>query len=137
MNPKKRILGENHRRSLTSSLTIVELSLNEMEDSLINKPKTCCIELVNDVKEENIIHDLAVISEAREQICNLATKYSINRRRQSLQRLMDSKKTEIWEVLCDTKAKRMRGFGEFPKEFVDEYDNDIDSLLNITEKIKF
>lgn len=137
MNPKKIILGENHRRSLTSSLTIVEQLLIEIEDSLINKPKVCCNELVNDVSNENIIHDLEVINAAREQICNLAAKYSINRRKQSLQRVLDAKKTKIWEVLCNSKAKRQRGFGEFPKELVQEYDNDIDSLLTIAERIKF
>jgi len=137
MNPEKITLGENHRRSLTSSLTIVEQLLNEIEDSLLSKPEACCVELVNDVSEENIIHDIEVINEAREQICNLAAKYNINRRKQSLQRVMDAKKTKIWEVLCDSKARRQKGFGVFPKELVQEYDNDIDNLLTIAEKIKF
>jgi hypothetical protein len=31
----------------------------------------------------------------------------------------------------------MKGFGEFPKEFITGYDGDIDNLMAITDKIKF
>jgi hypothetical protein len=35
------------------------------------------------------------------------------------------------------KSKKQKGFGEFPKDLVKEYDHDIDELLTIIDKIKF
>ena len=45
------------------------------------------------------------------------------------------KKTKIWEILCDIKPKKQKGFGEFPKELTKEYDSNIDEFLAIIDKI--
>ena len=55
----------------------------------------------------------------------------------SLQRIIDVKKTKIWEILCDSKAKKLKGFGEFPQKLIKEYDNDIDELMSTADKIKY
>ena len=65
-------LRENHRRSLTSTLMIVEQLLIEIEDLMTSQNKTCCFELKNDVDSEKINQNLKVIEDARKQICNLA-----------------------------------------------------------------
>jgi hypothetical protein len=56
---------------------------------------------------------------------------------QSLQRIIDVKKTKIWEILCDSKAKKLKGFGDFPQKMVKEYDRDIDELMAIADKIRY
>jgi len=114
-NTPKELLGENHRRSLTSALTIVEQLLNEIEGTLAGRLSSCCVELVDDITEE----------------------YRTNRRKQSIRRIIDAKKTRIWEVLIDTRAKRQKSYGAFPNELVAEYDGDINGLLKITDKIVF
>ncbi|MFO7619634.1 MAG: hypothetical protein R6W81_00005, partial [Bacteroidales bacterium] len=78
-----------------------------------------------------------VIEEARKQICTLAEKYGTGKRVQSLQRVVDVKKSKIWEILCDASSRKQKGFGIFPKELVREFDEDIERLLAITEKIKY
>lgn len=136
-NTPEELLGENHRRSLTSALTIVEQLLNELEGTLASRLSSCCVELVDDITEEEKNHNREVIKEARRQIWILAGKYRTNRRKQSIRRIIDAKKTRIWEVLIDTRAKRQKSYGAFPKELVAEYDGDIDGLLKITDKIVF
>jgi len=136
-NTPKELLGENHRRSLTSALTIVEQLLNEIEGTLAGRLSSCCVELVDDITEEEKSHNREVIIEARRQICILAEKYRTNRRKQSIRRIIDAKKTRIWEVLIDTRAKRQKSYGAFPNELVAEYDGDINGLLKITDKIVF
>lgn len=136
-NTPKNLLGENHRRSLTSALTIVEQLLIEIEDALTGGISSCCVEMVDDIPEAEKHHNREVINEARRQICILAEKYRTNRRKQSIRRTIDAKKTKIWEVLIDTRAKRQRSYGVFPKELVEEYDGDVDRLLKITDKITF
>ena len=134
---EKKILGENHLRSLSSSLTIVEQLLIEIEDQMTRHYKTCCLEIDNDIKSDVIDQNLKVIEEARKQICTLAEKYNTGKRVQSLRRVVDVKKSKIWEILCDAGSRKQKGFGKFPKELVREFDEDIERLLAITEKLKY
>ena len=137
MAKEKIILQENHRRSLTSTLLIVEQLLVEIED-MINRPhKTCCYEIKNDIEKDSAIHNLEIIAEARKVICNLTEKYNTTKTGQSLQRIIAVKKTRIWEILCDSRAKKLKEFGDFPKELIKEFDKDIDELMNITNKIEY
>jgi hypothetical protein len=130
-------LRENHRRSLASTLMIVEQLLIEMEGLMTSPYKACCFEIKNDVDAEIINQNLKIIEDARIQICNLAEKYNIDIVSQSLQRIIDVKKTKIWEILCDSKAKKLKGFGEFPQKLIKEYDKDIDELMATANKLKY
>ena len=73
---KKILLLENHRRSLTSTLMIVEKLLIEIEDSMVSQYKTCCFEIKNDIDSDIINHNLKAIEEARQQI-STRTRYRI------------------------------------------------------------
>ena len=134
---RKISLQETHRRSLTSTLMIVEQLLIEIEELMTSRYKTCCLEIKNDIDNDIKNQNLKVIKEARNQICILADKYSTDMHTQSLQRIIDVKKTKMWEILCDSKAKKIKGFGEFPKNLVEEYDRDIDELMAIVDEIRY
>jgi hypothetical protein len=62
---RKVLLQENHRRSFTSTLIIVEQLLIEIEDLMVSQYKTCCFEIKNDLDSEKISHNLKVIEEHR------------------------------------------------------------------------
>lgn len=135
MNQGKIKLTENHRRSLTSALIMIEQMLAEMEDSIVHRREGCCFAVDNDISSEIARHNLEVIREAREKLCMLAAKYGTWKYNQSLRKILNAKKTRIWEILSDIKSRKSRGFGEFPKEIVREYDSDVEELLSVTEKI--
>ena len=137
MKQGKTRLTENHRRSLTSALVMVEQMLIEVADFMIDKKNACSFEIKDDISIEDKNHNLKITGEALEQICKLAEKYETNKSHQSLRKIINAKKTRIWEILSDMRSKKQKGFGEFPKELVKEYDNDIDSLMIITDNIKF
>ena len=130
------ILTDNHKRSLSSTLIVVEQMLVDIKDLMTDSSQTCCYELNKDVNNSIIEQNLKITEEALAQICLLKEKYNTDKTVQSLQRIIDAKKTKIWETLHNSKSKRMKGFGEFPQKAVKEYDNDIDKLMAITEKIK-
>jgi hypothetical protein len=130
-------LNENHKRSLTSTLLIVEQLLIDIKDLMINPSQACTVEMVKDVENSIIDQNLAVVDEALRQICLLKEKYRTDRATQSMQRNIDAKKSKIWEVLHNSKSRRLKGFGVFPQKLIKEYDGDIDHLLAITENIKF
>jgi hypothetical protein len=137
MKQGKLTLKENHRRSLTSALTMVEQMLAEMKDYLDVPKNYCCFEVDNDINDNDKDYNLEIIGNARKQICKLAEKYDITKHHQSLSKAINAKKTRIWEILCDVKSRRQKGFGEFPKEMIKEYDSDIEELMDITNRIIF
>jgi hypothetical protein len=136
MSSSRIILTENHKRSLSSTLMVVEQLLFELRDVINNTNQKCCYELNKDIDCELLEHNIKIISEARELVCSLKEKYSTDKTTQSLKRIVDAKKTKIWETLHNSKSRRMKGFGEFPQKLVKEYDNDLDQLMSITENIR-
>lgn len=132
---KKIHLSENHTRSLSSSLIVVERSLLELEDMLLKQHNSCCNSLMKDVNDEIIATNIPVIQEARSYICELAEKYGTPQEKISLQSVINAKRTRIWEILTDTLSGKIKGYGIFPKKYTGEYDADINKLIEITNKI--
>ena len=129
-------LNDNHKRSLSSTLMVVEQLQVDLMDVMVNSNQTCCYELKKDIDIAIIEHNQKVIKEALSIICSLKEKYNTDKSVQSLQRIVDAKKTKIWETLHNSKSRRMKGFGEFPQKLIKEYDTDIDQLIAVAEKIK-
>jgi len=135
MKTEKIKLPENHRRSLTSALMTVEQMLFDLEASLKYQQKGCCYEIENDLADDVIRNDLEIIREARSRLCKLSEKYDSGKYIQNLSKIVNARKTRIWEVLMDMKPRKQKSFGEFPKELAKEYERDLDELLSVTEKI--
>jgi hypothetical protein len=132
---KKIHLSENHTRSLSSSLIVVEKSLMELEDLLLKQSNSCCNLLINDIDDGTIATNISAIQEAKRYICELAEKYGTSQEKLSLQRVINAKRTKIWEILTDTLSRKIKGYGTFPRKYVDEYDSDINKLIDITNRI--
>jgi hypothetical protein len=103
---KKIHLTANHTRALSSSMTVVEKSLIELEEFMLHHTKTCCNEVLKDVDNDTIENNMKVIQEAKKYICALTQKYGTSKLKLSLQRIIDARKTKIWEVLTDTMSKK-------------------------------
>lgn len=133
----KIILTDNHKRSFSSTLQVVEQLLTEIKDQMGKSDQKCCYEINNDLEALQVENNLKVIETALLKICSLKDKYDTDKKIQSLRRVVDTKKTKIWETLHNSKSRRMKGYGEFAQKTVKEYDKDIDELMEITEKITF
>jgi hypothetical protein len=132
---KKIHLSENHTRSLSSSLIVVEKSLSELEEMLLKQSNSCLNVLLKDVDDVTIESNISAIKEAKGYICELADKYGTSKEKLSLRRVINAKRTKMWEILTDTLSRKIKGYGTFPKKYVDEYDSDINKLIDITNKI--
>jgi hypothetical protein len=130
-------LPDNHTRGLSSSLMLVEKSLAEMQELFIKQNDAFCYEVVKDVNNDAIENNILAINEANTHICRLAKKYGTSKQKQSLQRIINAKRTKIWEILTDSLSKKLKGYGTFPKKYADEYDSDIRKLIEITNKINY
>ena len=135
---KKEItLPDNHRRALSSSLYLVEKLLTGMEEVILDQNDTCCSEVLKDIDNPAIAKNLSAIREAKKYICSLVEKYDTTKKTQRLQRIIDAKRTKVWEILNDSFSKKLKGYGSFPQKYANEYDTDISKLIEITNKISY
>ncbi len=130
-------LSDNHKRALSSTLYLVEKLLIEIQESILEQSDSCCTEIVNDIDKGAMTNNLSAIQEAKTQICSLVKKYSTTRKTQRLQRIIDAKKTKIWEILNESFSTNLKAYGMFPNKFAEEYDFDIRKLIEITNKINY
>ena len=91
---------------------------------------------MKDVDDKTIVTNISAIQEAKKYICELAEKYGTSKDKSSLQRVINAKRAKIWEILTDTLSRKIKGYGTFPKKFAEEYDSDINKLIQITNSIK-
>ena len=101
----------------------------------MNHTDSCCNVMLGDVDEGTIAADLSAIRDAKAHICELAGKYGTSQETLSLRRVINAKRTKMWEVLNDSRSGKVRGYGAFPRKYADEYDEDIRKLLEIINKI--
>ena len=120
---KKINLSDNHTRSLLSSLIVVEKSLLELEDMLLKQSGGCCNVLIKDIDDESLANNIIAIHEAKKCICELAEKYGTSVEKMNFKRVINAKRTKMWEILTDTLSKKVKGTAHFQKS----------TLKNMTE----
>ena len=86
MSGNKITLSDNHKRSLSSTLIIVEQHLFEIRDVMDDTNQKCCFEITKDIDYKTIEHNKKVIDEALALICSLKEKYCTDKATQSLKR---------------------------------------------------
>jgi len=135
---EKRVhLSDNHKRSLSSTLQVVEKSLVEMRDIMLDRNEYYSYETLEDVGGDVINNNLKVIDLARLHIRNLTEKYNTTKEKNSLHRIINAKRSKMWEILKDSMSRRLKGYGTFPKKHVEEYDSDIEKLIEIINQISY
>ena len=128
-------LSENHRRSISSSLRIVEELLDEMERKLKYPEDGILRAMERDTSEEDNSLSLQNIAKAKQQIEKLTKKYGLSAHNSQLSRFINSHKSNIWVILSDSTSGKLKGFGEFPPEYSEEFDGDINQLQVFVNKI--
>ncbi|NMB71755.1 MAG: hypothetical protein GYA22_06380 [Bacteroidales bacterium] len=132
---KKIILSENHNRSVSASLYMVERLINELERDLNHPSDIALSKVIYDVEDKEKEHYIALIREIKDYIKMLSEKYHLQTRELLFSQLLQAKKTGIWVILCDTTSQRLKGYGTFPGEYAEEFDNDIARLQELVQKI--
>jgi hypothetical protein len=131
----KIVLSENHRRSISSSMMIIERMMIDMERALLNPPDGVMSKTVIDIPDLNTDHFIIVLKEMRRQISNLANKYNLKTEEVKLSRIINSRKAKMWETIKDTTSRKLKGYGKFPIEFAEEFDKDIKNILKLIETL--
>jgi hypothetical protein len=131
----KIILSDNHRRSISSSMMIIERMMTDIERALLNPYDGVMSKTVNDIDDLDTNHFISVLKKMTEQISNLSNKYNLKTEEVKLSRIINSRKAKMWETIKDTSSRKLKGYGKFPVEFTEEFDKDIKNLLRLIETL--
>jgi hypothetical protein len=121
----KKILSDNHRRSVSSSMHIIEKMLLEIEN-IISRPDTGVLsKIVNDMPDIDMVHYSRAIENIKLELHRISEKYNLRKDEIMMSRLINSRKAKMWETVTDTTSRKLKGYKEFPKELAVEFDADI------------
>ena len=129
MSPVK--LPPNHLRSVSASIYLVEKTIDELEHMLTRSREHSTYKTINDIDESKKAELLETIMQARKLIAEIMYKYRLNREVTYMSRFLNARKSRMWEILCDTTSKRMKGYGHLPEETASELDRDINKLADL------
>ncbi len=125
-----------HRRSISVTMRVLEKSIDELAGALSPaNPPPLTRQYTDEIPDERKLHILSVIEEIRNAMGKMLEKYELNVEEQSMERILDAKKSYLWTILENSKSKRMKGYGDFPEELKAEYDQEIQSIIYLIESL--
>jgi len=110
---------------------MIEKSIDELETMLLTESRHHTYEIINDLDTKDVKRMLQVIHQVRAVIETLVQKYQLKREVTYMSRILNARKSKMWEVLADTTSKQMKGFGDMPVNMAVELDGDILSLTSL------
>ena len=131
----KTVLSENHRRSVSSSMHIIEKMLIEIERVISYPENGVLSKIVNDMPEIDSTHFRSAINSIKNEIKYISDKYNLRTEEIRMSRVINSRKAKMWETVTDTSSRKLKGFKEFPKEISDEFDADIERLKKLIDEL--
>jgi hypothetical protein len=130
---QKVVLSENHRRSVSSSMHIIEKMVIEIEKTIANPDSGVLSRTINDMPDIDLEHYKSAISKIKSEIIHIAEKYNLRTEEIKMSRLVASRKAKMWETVTDTSSRKLKGYKEFPKELAAEFDADISKLKELID----
>jgi len=131
----KIVLSENHRRSVSSSIHIIEKMVLEIERVIAHPENGFLSKTINDMPDMDKEHYDSAIAGIKSEIKHISEKYSLRTEEIKMSRVINSRKAKMWETVTDTTSRKLKGYKEFPKVMAIEFDNDISKLKVLIDSL--
>jgi hypothetical protein len=131
----KIVLSENHRRSVSSSIHIIEKMVLEIERVIAHPENGFLSKTINDMPDMDTEHYDSAIAGIKSEIKHISEKYCLRTEEIKMSRVINSRKAKMWETVTDTTSRKLKGYKEFPKEMAIEFDNDISKLKALIDSL--
>jgi hypothetical protein len=128
-------LAHNHLRVLSAALTIVEKNADEIASVLRNPVNETMYSIDQTLSSEQIHHILSMVTIIKQRIAVLSKKYHCTCEITDQKIIVQTIKFGIWEALHDSFSHALRGYGIMSESDALEFDNDIQSLVDVAEQI--
>jgi hypothetical protein len=129
------ILSRNYRRSLSASLMLVEKLILEIENFFEHPADGIFFRIEMDIESGQQSEKLALIAQIRQKLLQLHEKYQLNSETANADWLVKVRQSKIWEILSESNAHALRGYGGLDETRAKELDADIAGLLKLTEQL--
>jgi hypothetical protein len=135
-------LHEYHARSLESTLSRADESIQRMQQLLTNGGQDGAVRKIeNMLSEESRKSLLAGVSSLRELLASMAQTFSLHPHTLDLQRVLDAEISVLWVLFENCRPARMKGYGqEFTNEAREALERNIEAMLaeilNLRAKLK-
>lgn len=124
------MLNEYQHRSLIVTLMSVEKMLFEIEQTLKTEDYAGIVyDMKNDISDGESI--LSMISLARNKILVIVEQFSLQKTNKTASQQISVKLSYCWEILEDTRAKKMKKYGSIDEGIEKILDPQIDALVDL------
>lgn len=138
-NKAKVSIPDNHKRSLSVTARHIESSIDDIEELLNGRRHDSVTEKVimnlNQEKREKILELTKIIRE-KNQI--MFKDLELNGNVFYEDRIVRSRVSHIWTLLCDSTAEALRGYGEVTpeqREMINKHVNSLLETINIMQSL--
>ncbi len=132
-------IPDNHKRSLSVTARHIESSIDDIEELLNNRRKDSVTEKVimnlSQEKRDKILELTKVIRE-KNQI--MFKDLQLNGNVFYEDRIVRSRVSHIWTLLCDSTAEALKGYGDVTpeqREMINKHVNSLLETINIVQSI--
>lgn len=131
------LLNENQRRALSTRLAMLDRFFYDIEELLSRD----CLRgemflVINDLTEGQKQEVLSLIEEGRRAICLSRDRFNLTIKREYVHRLLAGHLSIFWTILEDSRASKLKGFGEVSPDLAANLDPTIENLIRIVNLLK-
>jgi hypothetical protein len=130
-------LNEHQRRNLSVTLVIIEESLAELE-KIVASPDYHGIlldrknNIRSSVKDYLLNHSQLI----RARIRVIAERFGLDRVHRETGREINAKLSYCWEILQDTRADKLKRYGEIEENIKEVLDPDLDTIIGLVTEME-
>ena len=133
----KRNIPDNHKRSLSVTAHHIENSINDIESILTNNQQDKLTEKfitnMNEEARKDILELVKIVRKQNERMFNELNLHSSNTYED---RIIRSRISHIWTLLCDSTPESLSGYGEVTDEQSKLISKNVNSLLETVNKMQ-
>lgn len=131
------ILNENQRRALSTRLAMLDRFFYDVEQLLnAGSPRGEMFELINDLTDEQRERVISLVNQGRAEIRASRDQFNLEIKHEYLHRIMAGHLSIFWTILEDSRAAKLKGFGDVSPALATELDPKIESLVRIVSSLK-
>lgn len=128
-------LNENHRRSISSTLYLIEKDIDNIERYMKYTPAGRMYKIVNDLNDGQQKSILEAIKSIREFINEFADALHLEADQESLARIARGSLSLRWEDACGLEAKRLKGGGLIHEDSAKILDLQVQNLISLLNNL--
>jgi len=136
-NGRATLLNEHQHRALSTRLAILDREFAEAERLLKGELESGpMFSTSTDLTEEEKEALQGLLADARNLVRVLRDRFALQVQRQDVRHWVLGHFSILWNILCDSHAQKLKGFGEVSPKLAPQLDPEIDQLIEIVSSVR-